>query len=153
MLALFAYDLFRKPVAVFGDHALAAAGPLYCSSLTCSIHVTCLPSSASWVATWTMLVVGAAPCQCFSFGGIQTTSPALISRTLPPQLCTRPAPETTNSVWPSGCVCQAVRAPGSKRTKPERTRAGAGASMIGSCHTVPVKLSAGARRVGREPQL
>ena len=24
----------------------------------------------------------------------------------------------------------------------ERTRAGAGASMIGSCHTVPVKLSA-----------
>jgi hypothetical protein len=43
--------------------------------------------------------------------------------------------------------------PGSKRTKPERTRAGAGASMIGSCHTVPVKLSAGARRVGREPQL
>jgi hypothetical protein len=45
-----------------------------------------------------------------------------------------------------------VRAPGSKRTRPERTRAGAGASMIGSCHTVPVKLSAGPRRVGRDPQ-
>jgi hypothetical protein len=50
-------------------------------------------------------------------------------------------------------LCQAVRAPGSKRTSAERTRAGAGVSIIGSCHTVPVKLSAGPRRVGREPQL
>jgi hypothetical protein len=25
--------------------------------------------------------------------------------------------------------------------------------MIGSCHTVPVKLSFGARRVGREPAI
>jgi hypothetical protein len=30
-------------------------------------------------------------------------------------------------------------------------RAGAGASMIGSCHTVPVKESAGPRRVGFDP--
>ena len=30
--------------------------------------------------------------------------------------------------------------------------AGAGASMMGSCHTVPVKASAGARRVGTDPQ-
>src|SRR5579863_254916 len=98
-----------------------------------------------------MLVVGDAPCQCFSFGGIQTTSPPLISGTLPPNVCTRPQPETTNKVWPSGWVCQWVRAPGSKRTNPERTRAGAGASMIGSCQTIPVNDSAGPRRDGTEP--
>jgi hypothetical protein len=35
---------------------------------------------------------------------------------------------------------------------PERSNAGSGASMMGSCQTVPVKLAAGARRVGRDPQ-
>ena len=48
-------------------------------------------------------------------------------------------------------MCQAVRAPGSKLTRPERTRAGAGASMIGSCQTMPVKDSFGWRRVGTDP--
>ena len=69
----------------------------------------------------------------------------------PPQVCTRPLPETTNSVCPSGWVCQWVRAPGSKRTSPERSRAGSGASMIGSCQTVPVNDCAGPRRDGTEP--
>src|SRR5580704_9375758 len=32
-------------------------------------------------------------------------------------------------------------------------RAGAGASIIGSCHTVPVNQSAGMRRDGAEPQV
>src|SRR2546429_5259266 len=45
----------------------------YCSSVTCSIQSTTLPSSASWMATCVMAVVGAAPCQCFSPGGDQTT--------------------------------------------------------------------------------
>src|SRR6185369_14052589 len=62
-----------------------------------------------------------------------------------------PTPEITCKVCPSGCVCQAVRAPGSKLTRPARTRAGAGASMIGSCHTTPVNDSFGWRRVGTEP--
>src|ERR1700722_3231932 len=57
----------------------------------------------------------------------------------------------TYSVWPKGCECQAVRAPGSKATRVETIRAGASAAMIGSCKTVPVKYSFGARRVGREP--
>ena len=43
------------------------------------------------------------------------------------------------------------RAPGSKATRVEANRAGAAVAMIGSCHTVPVKYSFGARRVGREP--
>ena len=34
------------------------------------------------------------------------------------------APEVTIRVWPSGCVCQAVRAPGSKVTAAPPTRAG-----------------------------
>src|SRR5947209_5634176 len=58
----------------------------------------------------------------------------------------RPTPVTTCNVWPSGCVCHAVRAPGSKVTRATRIRAGAGASIIGSCQTVPVKASAGPRR-------
>ena len=70
-------------------------------------------------------VVGAAPCQCFSPGGNQTTSPGLISSMGPPDRCTRPAPAVTIKVWPSGCVCQAVRAPGSKVTLAPTARAGA----------------------------
>src|ERR1700736_4677609 len=100
---------------------------------------------------WIMPLVGEPPCQCFSPGGIQTTSPALISRIGPPLLWTRPTPEITYSVWPSGCECQFVRAPGSKDTRFETIRAGTSAAMIGSCQTVPVKYSLGARRVGREP--
>src|ERR1700694_3315362 len=57
----------------------------------------------------------------------------------------------TYSVWPKGCECQLVRAPGSKETRVETIRAGAAAAMIGSCQTVPVKYSFGAWRVGREP--
>src|SRR5947207_10655697 len=98
-----------------------------------------------------MPVFGPAPCQCFSFGGIHTVSPALISRTGPPFACTRPTPEMTCSVCPSGWVCHAVRAPGSKLTRPARIRAGAGASMIGSCHATPVNESFGCRRVGTDP--
>src|SRR5262249_4471981 len=43
------------------------------------------------------------------------------------------------------------RAFGSNRTKAPRMRAGAGASMIGSCQTVPVNDCAGARREGVAP--
>jgi hypothetical protein len=46
---------------------------------------------------------------------------------------------------------QAVRAFGSNRTQAPRMRAGAGASAIGSCQTVPVNESAGMRRDGIEP--
>jgi hypothetical protein len=42
------------------------------------------PFSFSWSAMWLMAVVGAAPCQCFSPGGNQTTSPGRISSTDPP---------------------------------------------------------------------
>src|ERR1700686_412123 len=97
---------------------------------------------------WVMPLAGEPPCQCFSPGGIQTTSPDLISRTGPPLAWIRPTPEMTYSVCPSGCVCQLVRAPGSKDTQLATARAGAGAAIIGSCQTVPVKYSLGARRVG-----
>src|SRR4051794_27237585 len=65
---------------------------------------------------WLMAVVGVAPCQCFSPGSNQTTSPGRITSARPPSRCTRPQPAVTISVWPSGWVCQAVRAPGSKVT-------------------------------------
>jgi hypothetical protein len=61
-------------------------------------------------------------------------------------------PDVMCNACPSGCVCQKVRAPGSKRTHPARSIAGSGAWMIGSCHTIPVKLCAGPRRDGRDPQ-
>ena len=57
----------------------------------------------------------------------------------------------TIRVWPSGWVCQAVRAPGSKVTCAPDTRAGAGASNSGSTRTAPVKYSAGPLPDGREP--
>src|ERR1700732_4666975 len=100
-----------------------------------------------------MAVVGVAPCQCFSLGANQTTSPGRISSTGPPQHCARPQPGVTINVCPSGCVCQAVRAPGSNVTLAPRTRAGSGASNSGSMRTVPVKYSAGPLADGCEPDL
>jgi hypothetical protein len=86
-----------------------------------------------------MADVGVAPCQCFSSGGNQTTSPGRISSMGPPSRCTHPQPTVTIRVWPSGCVCQAVRAPGSKVTLAPLTRAGSGAWNSGSTRTAPVK--------------
>src|SRR5918993_5915848 len=96
-------------------------------------------------------VVGDAPCQCFSPGGNQTTSPGRISSTAPAQRCARPRPAVTISVWPSGCVCHAVRAPGSNVAIAAAARAGTGASNSGSMRTVPVNHSAGPLADGCEP--
>src|ERR1043166_3655984 len=87
-------------------------------------------------------VVAVAPCQCFSPGANQTTSPGRISSITPPSPCAHPKPELTISVWPNGCVCHAVRAPGSNVTLAPRTRAGSGASNNGSIRTLPVNHSA-----------
>src|SRR6478672_5410593 len=123
----------------------------YCSSVTCSIQSTTLPSSASWMAMWVIAVAGDAPCQCFSLGGNQTTSPGRISSIGPPSRWARPQPAVTIRVWPRGCVCQAVRAPGSNVTEAPAARAGSGAVNSGSMRTVPVKYSAGPLREGCEP--
>ena len=40
---------------------------------------------------------------------------------------TQPLPDVTTSRWPSGWVCQAVRAPGSKVTRAAETRDGSAA--------------------------
>src|SRR3954469_10759308 len=98
-------------------------------------------------------VVGAAPCQCFSPGGNQTTSPGRSSSTGPPHRCARPQPAVTTNVWPSGCVCHAVRAAGSNVTLAPATRAGSDRSNSGSIRTVPVNQSAGPLPEGREPHL
>src|SRR5919201_831549 len=95
------------------------------------------------MAICVIAVVGVAPCQCFSLGGNQTTSPGRISSIEPPSRCAQPRPDVTINVWPNGCVCQAVRAPGSNVTLAPRTRAGSGASNSGSIHTVPVKYASG----------
>src|SRR6185295_12121280 len=68
------------------------------------------------MAMCVMAVVFVAPCQCFSFGGHQTMSPGRISVFAPPSLCTHPHPDVTIRVCPSGWVCHAERAPGSKVT-------------------------------------
>jgi len=47
----------------------------YCSSLTFSIQSAVSPSSSSTMAMCVMAVVAVAPCQCFSPGGNQITSP------------------------------------------------------------------------------
>src|SRR2546422_598063 len=98
-----------------------------------------------------MALVAVAPCQCFTPGGIHTTSPGLISRFSPPQSWTHPVPEVTIRICPAGCVCQALRAPGSKVTWPAPTRVCVRAPMSGSTITVPVNVSAGPLPVGRDP--
>src|SRR5204863_9826114 len=86
-------QLHKSLVLVSGYSALDPAS--YCSSLTFSIHSTVFPSSRSKMAMCVMAVVAVAPCQCFSPGGHQITSPGRIFSTGPPQLCTSPQPEVT----------------------------------------------------------
>src|SRR5919107_377031 len=123
----------------------------YCSSETCSIQSTGEPLSFSWMAIWLMAVVGDAPCQCFSPGSNQTTSPGRSASIGPPSRWARPKPAVTMSAWPRGCVCHAVRAPGSKVTALPAARAGAAAPNRGSIRTVPVNHSAGPLPEGCEP--
>src|SRR4029450_4833238 len=73
----------------------------------------------------------------------QPPPPARISSPGLPQHCTQPQPAVTISVWPSGCVCQLLRAPGSKVTEAPDARPGSGALNNGSTRTVPVNQSAG----------
>src|SRR3954449_8658557 len=105
------------------------------------------------MAICVMPVVAVAPCQCFSFGGNQTTSPGRISSTGPPARCTQPQPAVTISVCPSGCVCHAVRAPGSDVTLAPETRAGSDVSNSISTRTLPVNHSAEPFVDGCEPAL
>src|SRR6266496_1651907 len=123
----------------------------YCSSLTCSSQSTFLPSTASWMAMWLIPVAGEAPCQCFTPGGMRTTSPGWISSTGPPQRCTSPLPAVTIRIWPTGCVCQAERAPGSNVTRPPDVLDGAFAANSGSTRTEPVKNCASPLLDGWEP--
>src|SRR5207302_4236601 len=69
------------------------------------------------------------------------------------QRCAHPSPEVTINVWPNGCACQAVRAPGSNVTLAPATRAGSDAWNNGSIRTVPVNQSAGPLFDGCEPLL
>src|SRR5581483_105061 len=105
------------------------------------------------MAICVIAVVGVAPCQCFSPGENQIMSPGRISSTGPPQRCARPQPAVTISVWPSGWLCHAVRAPGSNVTLAPTARAGSGAWNRGSMRTVPVKYSTCPLPEGCEPLL
>jgi hypothetical protein len=67
------------------------------------------------------------------------TSPARISTMGSPSHCVQPQPAVTISVWPSGWLCQAERAPGSKVTLAHDVRAGAGGLFSGSMRTVPLR--------------
>src|SRR6267378_4481615 len=69
-------------------HEGSSRGPWYCSSVTFSIQSTTLPLSSSWIAMCVIAVVGEAPCQCFSPGGHEITSPGRMTLIGPPQLCT-----------------------------------------------------------------
>src|ERR687894_791991 len=108
MLRCFA---LRAPVVL-----MVRAPALYCASVTFSIHSTTLLLTLFVRARCVMAVVGEAPCQCLTPGGHQTTSPALISRTLPPHSAVRPTPAVTTRRCPAGCVCHADLAPASKVT-------------------------------------
>jgi hypothetical protein len=98
-----------------------------------------------------MPLVAVAPCQCFTPGGIQMTSPGLISCFSRPSCCTQPRPAVTIRVCPSGCLCQAERAPGSNVTYEPDVRDGSCAWNRGSMRTEPVKYAAGPFREGCEP--
>ena len=61
------------------------------------------------------------------------------------------SPAVTISVCPSGCLCQAVRAPGAKMTIAPPTRTGSVPRNGESIRTAPVKYSAGPAAEGCVP--
>src|SRR3954453_17556511 len=65
----------------------------------------------------------------------------------PPRRCANPTPSVTQIVWPLGCVCQAVRAPGVKWTLLALTRDPPAGAATGSMWTTPVNQSSGPRAV------
>ena len=76
---------------------------------------------------------GVAPCQCSSSAWKSTRSPGRMTSMGPLRRWQRPTPSVTNTVCPSGCRCQWVRAPGMKCTiTPQQAglpRVGAGAGF------------------------
>src|SRR5215211_8319603 len=62
----------------------------------------------------------------------------------------RPTPSVTQIVWPNGCVCQAVRAPGVKCTLAAAARAGGSGVAMVSMNTAPVNQSLGPGFVSSE---
>ena len=75
--------------------------PLYCSSVTFSIHSTTLPGSfSSQMEICDMELFGAAPCQCLTPTGQITTSPGRTSWTDLPHSCVRPTPEVMIKTCP-----------------------------------------------------
>src|SRR5437588_6496789 len=76
------------------------------------------------------------------------TSPARILTMSPPRDRASPAPSVTWRVWPRACECQALRAPGLKRTRLTRTREGSSPLATASTQTSPVNVSTGPLAVG-----
>src|SRR5437016_5468866 len=100
-----------------------------------------------------MPLFAVAPCQCFSFGSNQTTSPGYTSSMGSPSFCTQPHPDKIISVCPSGCVCHVVLAPGSNVTVAAPLRLASLASNKGYILTDPVNQSSGSLPEGFEPIL
>ena len=65
-------------------------------------------------------------------GGIITVSPGFNACGFSPLKQMRPTPDRQYSVCPTGCVCQAVRAPGVNDTTDARMRDGALPTTISS---------------------
>ncbi len=125
--------------------------PEYCASETFSIHSADLPSSISCMAIWDHRRgrAGAVPVLSHPAGSI-SVSPALISRNaVLPRAWTRP--ETGNDVQR---LAERMRMPSRPRAglEPDRSPPAGGQVQAprrsGSCQTVPVNQSDGARREG-----
>src|SRR5205823_14992080 len=116
----------------------------YSSSVTWSPQVAGLPSSStSSIARWVMKRLGAAPCQWSSPASKKTRSPGRITSIGPPRRWARPMPSVTQIVWPFGCLCHAVRAPGVKWTLPALILNGSDGAATASMYTAPVNQSLG----------
>ena len=104
-------------------------------SKTCSNQLATCPFIVSEIAICSIEYSFVAPCQCSSFGAIQTVSPTFIifgALFLSP---TRPIPDKTKSDYPNGWVCQAVCAFGSNETLIDLTLKGSWATIMGSWNT------------------
>ena len=98
-----------------------------------------------------MAVVGEAPCQCFSPGGHQTTSPGRIVRALPALALHQAAASGHDQVLPEGMrVPRRARAGLERDAVDERPRRLDGRNR-GSRRTAPLNVSAGPFAEGREP--
>lgn len=116
---------FTAASHVHGTHLGPQISAPYSASVTASSHSLEQASPGTSMARCENQLSAAAPCQCFTSGGMLTTSPGCSFRAGFPHSWYQPRPATQTRICPpplaAWWMCQLLRQPGSKVTFARKT--------------------------------